>query len=335
VSASLPRDGYRDLRRRLRILRLTLERSRLRRALFNAEAELGWLGWEQVEFYDAETTAQVAKIQEFENTQAFLQNTSAELSGKKAGLDEELARENTRHDETQASLAAERGPIVSRIQEAETTRERKIGSIERFSRALGEISAREQWLESRSRSFMNIVNPTMEIRAAAREVSDELAQLIGERKLVLADKATAAVGAETLEAEIAHLRSELQRIDTAAEEAREALAAASRRMANETRTLERAKEKSSLQMAHLDREKQKPYRFIGACLADHNIAPRNQPQCLEKVLELRDRERQIEDSLLALQTACSAAEPIILVTFYLLLIALIFALSAVTVHFLS
>lgn len=335
MSAALPRDGFEDLRRRLRILRLTIEKSRLLRALFHAEAELGWLAWEQVEFYDAETTAQVQKIQEFENTQAFLQNTTAELSGKRAALDDELARENTRHDETQASLAAERAPIGTRLQKAEATHEQKLGSIERFSRAVAEIAAREQQLEARSHSFMNIERPTMDIRAEAREVSDELARLVGERKLVLADKATAAVEIEALETEIARLRGELQRIDTAVDGAREALAAANRRLAMEMRALEREKQQSSLKMSHLDREKQKPYQFIGACLADHNISPRNQPQILDKVLALRDREREIADSLAALRAACVAADPVILITFYLLLAAIIFAVGAVALHFLA
>jgi len=330
--ASLPREGYNDLCRRLRIVSLSVERMRLRPHIFQAEAELGWLGWEQVEFYDSEVAAQVAKIQEFERTQASLQNTSAEISVKKAALDEELAQENARHDTALAALAAERAPLAEQLPQAEAARRQKLESTERFQRAVNEISALEKRLEADSHSFMNVENPTIAIRNEARRVSDEIVQLGMERKHVLADKAAAVLEAEALETTIAHLRAELQRIDAASDAARDSLAAATRRVSAEMRLLDREKEKSSLEMAHLDKEKQLPYRFIGACLATHGIAPRNQPEILEKAVTLRDRDQQLAEALNDLWAVCSATDPAILISFYFLILTLVFVLCAVVVH---
>jgi chromosome segregation ATPase len=313
--------------------RIVFMRFRVKRDLYQAETELGWLGWEQVEFYDEHTKAQVKRIQEYENTQANLQNTSAELSGRKSALDAELTRERTAHDQTLASLAAERAPLAAQLQEAETTRQKKIEAIERFDKALEEISATEKRFEGLSESFMNIKEPTIAIRIEAREVSDNLGRIALERKLVAADKATAAQEAATLEETVNRLREELQNIDEAAAAARENLSGAARRLTGEVRTLEREKKKSSLHMAHLDREKRKPYQFIGAVLADHNIAPRNQPQILEKVIALRARDVQLGEMLRRTHAACAETNLGLLISFYLLVAVILITLCAIGFHF--
>ena len=94
------------MRRRVWAGWLLVRRLRLQRALAEAETELGWLGWEQVDFFDPRLTEQVQKVQEFENAQATLLNTSAELSSRKNELAHTLAQHTSTHDETQASLAA-------------------------------------------------------------------------------------------------------------------------------------------------------------------------------------------------------------------------------------
>jgi hypothetical protein len=87
-------------------------------------------------------------------------------------------------------------------------------------------------------------------------------------------------------------------------------------------------------MSHLDREKRSPYRLIGACLADHRIAPLNQPQVLEKALALRERDAQLSQSLAELQAACAAANPGMLVAFYLLLGGMLIVLLVAAGHLL-
>jgi len=330
----LPREGFRDLSRRLRIAWLLFARLRLRRALFQAEAELGWLGWEQVDFFDLQVNEEIRKVREFENTQASLLNTAAELSGRKAALDEELAREKELHDEAQASLAQERAPIAAQFEEAETRRRQKLEAVERFDRALAEIARLEKQLEARSLSFMDIERPTAAIRAQARVVSDELARLPGERTHVSADRATASEEAARLESEIANFRAELRRIAAAASAARDRFAGASRRLAAEMRPLVRERKKSDLRRSHLDRKKQTPYRLIGACMADNGLAPRNQPEALEKVLALREREARLTEAFAELQAACAAADAGMLLAFYLLLAVLLVAVCVIACHFL-
>lgn len=331
--AAFPREGFRDIARHVRRFWLRVQLFLLRRELFQAEAALGWLGWEQVDFFDNEINEQVRKVQEFENAQASLLNVSAELSGSKAALDEELAREKAIHDEAQAALALERAPIAAQYEEVEARRRLKVEAVARFERAIEEMARMEKELEARSLAYMNVQRLTPEIRAAARQVSDALGRLPAERHLVLADKANAMQEAARLEPVLAPLRAELQRIDTAAAAASDRLADATRRLTSGMRRFDREQKKSDIRMAHLDREKQTPYRLIGACLADHGISPLNQPQVLDKVLDLRAREAKLTQTLFDLQAACAAASPGLLTAFYFLLAALLLAVCVLAYRF--
>ena len=329
---SLPREGVRDLCDRLRMAWLWAGRFRLRQVLWQAEAELGYLGWEQVDFFDGEVIAAVKKIQEFEETQAALQNTSAELSKRKSALDQELSQETAAHDAAQASLATERAPIASRLDEEENNRRQKLEAIKRFERAIEEIDATGKKLQARSLDYLKISNPTLQIRTDARKLSDELTGLATERSLVAVDRDRAAQEAAAVEPAIAHLRGELQRIDTAASAARDHLAEATRRIAAEKRLLERQKKKSTRRMSHLDRKKRQPYWFIGACLADHRIAPLNQPAVLEKVITLRQRNLDLTKTLAQLRSFRAAAPAAPVLAFYLLLALLLVALCVFLTH---
>lgn len=332
--AAFPRDGCRDLRARLQIAWYWAVRLRVRRELSQAEARLGFLGWEQVEFYDEEVAAQARKIEEFENTQASLENASAELSARKTALDDELARERALNDQAQVSLAAEREPIAARLQQAEAARRLKLGAVERFERAIAEVAGLEKEFETQSMAFMKVVNPDIEIRTEARRVSDELLRLADERKRLEGDKLSAARESAALESDIARLHGELQRLDDAAAAARDRLEAASRRIGGEMRLLDRKRRKSALGMSRLDRKKRQPYRFIGACLADHGIAPLNQPEILERVQSLRERDAVLTQTITSRQAVCAATDPGILIAFYLLLAAILFALCALGARFL-
>jgi hypothetical protein len=217
--------------------------------------------------------------------------------------------------------------LAAQLEQAEASRRQKLEAAERFTRAMDEMTRHEKRLEARSLAFMELEQPGMDARVEAREVSDELGQIASEKKLVMADKVSAAREADMLEAVITRARGELRRIDAAAAAAREALAAARESHDSETRILDRERKKSSLHMAHLDKEKRKPYQIIGASLADDRIAPLNQPEVLTTVDSLRAAIAQIDQSLSDLRAACAAVDPSILITFYLLLAAVLFTLS--------
>ena len=80
-------------------------------------------------------------------------------------------------------------------------------------------------------------------------------------------------------------------------------------------------------MSRLDREKRKPYRIIGACLADFTIPPHNQPEILEKVLALRERDTELIRTLADLRDLSASVDRTLLAGFYILLGAVLFALS--------
>jgi hypothetical protein len=238
-----------------------------------------------------------------------------------------MAAENTRHDQALASLRMERDPVAAQFAETDSRRRQKQEAAERFDRALEEMAQSEKQLEARNRTFMDIVNLDAATRAESRVVSDALRRIPGERKLVLADKATAAQEAAALEPEVSRLHAELQRIDAAiaAEEAQ--FSEAARRITTQVRQIERERKESDIHMSRLDRKKHGPYRVIGACLADQNIAPLNQPEMLEKVLVLRARETALRETIAALRSACAATSAAALATFYILLAALLIALA--------
>jgi hypothetical protein len=329
---AFPSEGYRDLRRRLRVVWLWMRQWRVRRDLAAAETELGWLAWEQVDFYDEASVAEVRKIQEFERTQAELYNTSAELGGRAQALDEELAREQAAYDAAQAALEAEREPVAASLGQQEAAHRQKVQAIARFDRAVEEISAAEKELEAASLAFMEVPNPGIQVRIEARKISDELIRLAGERKLVLADKATAEGQAAMFEAGIARGRAELRRIAEAREAAGQKLSAALRRISQEKRSLDRERRKSTVRMSRLDSKKRGSYRFIGGCLASHGIAPLNQPAALEKTVALREREWEISEALAALRTECAAADARQLAAFYVGCLILAVAVAAITHH---
>ena len=327
------REGLRDLSRRARILWLRAARLWLRQALSKGEADLGFLGWEQVDFFDSKINTEVDKVRQFEHAQASLLNVSAELSGRRAALDQELAQEKALYDQACASLAQERGPIAAQAAQAEAAHRRKLEAVERFERAISELTGQEKRLETLSSSLMKVESPTPEIRTETRDVNDRLRRLPGERNVVLADKVNAAQEAASIAAEITRLRAALQRIDTEASSAHDRFAAAGHRLAAETRRLERERKESNVRITRLDRGEREPYRLIGACLADHNIAPLNQPQVLTKVQALRERNALVAETLSELRASRAQVDTGVLLAFYLALAVVLLTIFVVAAHF--
>jgi chromosome segregation ATPase len=325
-------EGFRDLSARFRIAWLWVQRLRIRRDLYMAETQLGLLGWEQAEFYGDDINAHVKQVQDFEQTQAALLNVSAALSEKKAALDAQLAQARAIHDEKQAAIAAERAPVATRFDEADNTRRQKLAAIDRFDRAIQELEQTEKELQRRSLAFMKVANPTFEIRAEARRVTDELARVPGERKIVLADQSRARQEAAQLEPGIAQLRNQLREIDSRAAAVRDEFAAETRRLNGEMSRLDKERKKSHIEMSNLDREKRKPYQAIGACLADDGIGPLNQPEVLQKVLEFREKENIVSRNFRETQATFAKANGGILMGFYTLLVIILFVITFALSH---
>ena len=67
--------------------------------------------------------------------------------------------------------------------------------------------------------------------------------------------------------------------------------------------------------------------MIGACLADDGIAPLNQPQLLEEVFKLREKDALLSRNFMELETACAAADTGLLAAFYGILVSVLFVLA--------
>ncbi len=328
-----PADGFRDIGRQVRLIWLFASRMAVRRSIYLAETELGFLGWQQADYFDERISEEVKKVQEFENTQASLLNTSAELGERKRVLDEEFAKEKAAHDQAQAGFDEERKKASAELERLENARREKREVVERFEQAIAELTREAKQLEERSLSFMKIEDPNFADRREATEVSGSLKRIEDERKLVLADQAKAAQETGKFDPDIDRMRAEIERVDTAAEEARARFGEAEERFNGETRELERQRRESQGRITHLDREKRKPYRAIGACLADSGISSFNQPAALEKVLALRRQEAGITQTIAQLHAESAAMHPAAFVAFYLLLAAAIFGLCILLVHY--
>jgi hypothetical protein len=71
--------------------------------------------------------------------------------------------------------------------------------------------------------------------------------------------------------------------------------------------LQRSKRKVEKEVDVLEKEKSAPYREIGRALADHGIAPLNQPEALNAVLDQRTKIAEIQAAISASLGASVAA----------------------------
>lgn len=320
--ASLLTAGFQELGRKGRRLRLRSALWRGERALSHAEAELGLLGWEQVDFFDLAINEEVERLRGYERSQAHLINTSAEISSQLAVVEDELAKSRAQHLEGLKGLEEEREPLAERLAELEGTNREKREALERFKRAVAELEQRRRQLEARQQKLVTAGAGTVEEQVEAVNVARELVRLPRELELVRADQARVLGEANAAEIEADETRHQLRGMDEAIKSERERFAEIERKLSAQIRQLTGEQKKSDATMSQLDGEKSKPYRAIGACLADHEIAPLNQPQVLHQVLDLRSALAASSGEMERLKAETAAADPAALHRFYALAAAI-------------
>ena len=191
------------------------------------------------------------------------------------------------------------------------------------------LAAKIVELEERERQKMEVVERFERARGGTGGRGGKLAHLPQELKRVLEDKARVSSEAEGIRIEKDETRARHKLLDEEMAEERRRFAQVERELAAQIRQLTGARKKSEACMGRLDNAKSKPYREIGACLADHHLAPLNQPEKLDEVLRLRARQSALAEALERLAQASAAADAAVLRHFYLwmagALAALIFA----------
>ena len=273
---------------------LAYERHRLRKA----EINLGVLGWQQADYFSAETEAQVKRIYDVEKKQASHLNREAEIAETIRALESQRVEAKIAHEAALAQIAAERQPDASareqtfaRVAEAEAT-------VARFDGALASFDMEIERASDARRLAMRLEKQEME-RVREQKISEcdplrEALALCDSRLAALDEKARRMQ--DEFDARIAALQAEL-------------------------RVAEREKDKTRKQMNALEGGKRSPYLHIGRCLADCDIAPRNQPDALERVRALRRRARQIESRIGQFRAQSQQADRREVRTFYAVLFA--------------
>src|SRR5204862_1388062 len=104
-----------------------LQLARAKRRLAAAETELGELGWQQADYYDAATQSEVKKLHDVEREQARLTNASATLAHEIRALSDERDRVRKEAEAKRVGLETER----IKLREPLTTLEGQLADIRR------------------------------------------------------------------------------------------------------------------------------------------------------------------------------------------------------------
>ncbi len=285
------RELARIVRRQTCRFRLILERRKLARL----ETALGLLGWQQAD-YDSGTQEHVSRLTDCEREQVRLTNESAEIGLEIQQLEEQRSVAQREFSEAEAGAFEREQPGVANdaALEALLTAKRK----ERK-----EIEARLPLLD---RELSNAEQQYRELVVPEALTPPSPAQLGQLRKVILAipqEKAEWVAKAVEAGAQIAAMETFL----AALREVRTRFEKRDEELADRIAAHQRAKRKVEKQIDAIEKAKTDPYREIGRALADHDIAPLNQPDALTAVLIQRQKIATY-DAMIATSLAESARE---------------------------
>lgn len=277
------RELARILRRQIWRLRLIFERRKLERL----ESALGLLGWQQAD-YDLETQEHVSRLTNYEREQAGLTNESAAFGLQIVAIEERRGDAQREFGEAHAEALEREQPAAADLEALE-----KLLNLQRKRQKEYEsrVALLDRELAAAEERYRELVVPQM-------PTPQEQAQLLQARKLLLALPQERAEWA----AKANRCSSEIKAMETLRTDLRAAQLEFDKRdaeLAGEIAALQRSKRKVEQQIEAVEKAKTDPYREIGRALADHRIAPLNQPEALEMVLARRARIAALENAILA------------------------------------
>jgi chromosome segregation ATPase len=250
-----------------------------------AETQLGLLGWQQADFADAPARA-AAAIAALEKEQLDLLNRAADSRREADVRAEARAAEASNEAGARDAFAAECAAAEARAAELRAERDQTEALLARFRATLPEIDARIEDVKLQSRLAIGAgendealrlrldVGDRLRTKQREREAIEErIGELLVRRKS-LGDAAAAE------ESRLANLRSSLGHLAARSDEHERAAKAIAVRLDAEHKAAERA-------IQAREQAKAGDYAAIGRALADAGIAPMNQPNALQKVVDLR------------------------------------------------
>ncbi len=315
--------GIHELSRKATRLWLRACHFLLRKKLRKAEIELGWLGWQQADYFDPELHAQIEKIEQFEREQAQLLNVSADFSAMVSDLETQRAAQRAQFENELAQIRSDREPVEKSTAELESQLREQRVILKRFRAALTELKKLPKPLAKRHAELLAIEPQTAETRAELLRIRDEEHRIAGEKEELQKQSLRAEKEIELIEIELNRSRAQLDESMKIEHEVRKKFENVDRKLVGKIRECRREIHFSSKHMNVLDSKKSEPFLIIGRALADSDIAPINQPQALAHVHNLR---LQIETTLRRIgqsRTKSAQADRVQVLRFYVLAFAII------------
>jgi chromosome segregation ATPase len=281
--------GYRQIKRLVTRLALRCHLFLERRKLARVETELGLLGWQQAD-YDEAIEGEVRKLTDFERAQGRLTNESAELGNGVRELCERRVKEKAEYEARKASFKAS----LSELEKPIAVLERKIESRRKELQEAERSVARLEEKMGEAAQDPGVSNaptpeeprPEYRFREVPNDLKNARAELARIKEGVRGEESDLGRNLPVLTALEERLLANQTQFDAQDAE-----------LEKEISSRKRAKRKIEREINALEKAKTHPYREIGRALADHQIAPMNQPGALGNVHDQRLRIRTLESAI--------------------------------------
>ncbi len=257
-----------------------------RRKLAEAETNLGLLGWQQADF-EGEAQRHVEKLTHVEREQARQTNESAALGLSIRQAQEKRDGGRKQYEEQRAALEQEWKEAAEPVETAERHLAARRKMDVNYDGLVADLHREQAQLKATELELLGAPNLTPEMRIELRKLRERVLAIPTNIADLHERREYASQDVQALEEGLAKVRPRLA-------QATKDLHALDEQFARSDGTLERqitvrTKEKQEIErkIEELEKAKSNPYRQIGQILADHEIAPLNQPQALAAVQQRR------------------------------------------------
>lgn len=262
-----------------------LHRRKLRQELQRAKAELGLHGWQAAHF-PPELDATIDYLRQVEEVQVELLNHHAGLAHDLEKLDQEAEQARSLYDASCQDIdhrlghATQRGPEATQELREASDREKA------FRRAVSELDDRIKKLEESRQALLRDQTPGID--GKLRSLLVQANELRSERQTVDQQRRIWSAKRVQTEAEYEATQTATQRGEKERRRAQRKLMANLAKIRRERARAFSQKSGSDNEFKRIERLKMGAYAELGEALANSNIAPPNQPELLDIVLELRE-----------------------------------------------
>ena len=261
------------------------QRRKLRRELDRAKSELGLYGWQCADFPTA-LDGTIAFLRQVEEAQVDLLNHNADLTQTLQQFDERAERARSVYEASCQAIDARLGHAKERGPEALKENQEAIAREKAFLKAVTDLDRQIQELEQ-ARATM-VKNQAPGIDGKLRSLMVKTNELRSERQSVDQQRRVWSSKRTQTSAEAAATQSALQRGKKERRRAQRQLMADLGKIRRERSRAFSQKSGSDKEFKRIDRLKVQAYAELGDALANAGIAPPNQPELLQIVLELRE-----------------------------------------------